>query len=75
MAVNAVSAVVHRLQNDTGFRSQYVTNPDQALSAYKLSGDETRALKTGDGFHLELMGLGKEWCDFVETVCGPHPGP
>lgn len=73
MAVNHVTAVIDRLQNDTAFRMQYCDDPDGVLSSYRLSGHEVRALKTGDGFELELMGLGEKWDEFVGAVCGPHP--
>ncbi|HZT97012.1 MAG TPA: hypothetical protein VFB34_09260 [Chloroflexota bacterium] len=75
MAVSGISAVIDRLRADTSFRSSYQSDPDRALSTYGLSGEEARALKTGDGLHLEMMGLGDKWDDFVQTVCGPNPGP
>jgi len=74
LAVNHISAVIDRLQSDTTFRTQYCDDPDRALSTYHLSGNEVRALKTGDGLELELMGLGQKWDEFVQAVCGPHPG-
>jgi len=75
VAVEQVSAVIDRLRTDNGFRVQYCADPDEALSRYALDGDDLRALKTGDGLHLELMGLGQKWDQFVEALCGPHPGP
>lgn len=75
MAVGHISAVIDRLRDDQTFRVEYRTNPDSALSLYQLTGDELHALKSGDGFELELMGLGNKWDQFVETLCGPHPGP
>lgn len=75
MAVDQISAVIDRLQKDRAFRGEYTSNPDRALSSYHLSGQEARVLKAGDGHELELMGLGEKWTQFVETLCGPHPGP
>ena len=63
MAVDQISAVIDRLQTDNTFRVQYCSDPDTALSLYHLSGDEVRALKTGDGLQLELIGLGQRWED------------
>jgi len=74
VAVNQMSAVIDRLHTDPAFRTQYRDNPDTALSTYKLTGPEARALKTGDGHHLELLGLGEKWDVFVEAVCGPYVG-
>lgn len=75
MAVNQITAVIDRLRHDTAFRVDYCADPDRALSAYHLNGDEVHALKTGDGLELELMGLGQKWDEFVQALCGPHPGP
>jgi hypothetical protein len=75
MAVDQISKVIDRLGKDTSFRGEYRADPDRALSPYRLSGDEMRALKSGDGPELELMGLGHKWTEFVEALCGPHPGP
>jgi len=69
-----MSAVIDRLQQDRTFRLQYCADPDKALSVYHLNGSEMRALRTGDGLELELLGLGQKWDDFVEALCGPHPG-
>ena len=74
MAVNHVTAVIDRLQSDNAFRLRYRDDPDAVLSSYRLTGNEVRALKTGDGFELELMGLGQKWDEFVNAICGPHPG-
>jgi len=74
LAINQVSVVIDRLQTDTIFRMQYRADPDSVLSSYHLSGVETRALKTGDGLALELMGLGEKWDAFVQAVCGNDPG-
>ena len=74
VAVNQISAVIDRLQADPAFRTQYSVDPDSVLSSYRLSGNEARALKTGDGHELELMGLGDKWDVFVQAVCGPHVG-
>ncbi len=74
MAVNQISAVIDRLQHDTEFRLEYCNDPDGALSSYRLSGEEARALKIGDGLELELMGLGQKWDEFVRALCGSHPG-
>jgi 3'-phosphoadenosine 5'-phosphosulfate sulfotransferase len=75
MAVDHIVEAIDRLQQDSRLRLQYRQDPDQALAIYQLSPDERRALKTGDGFELELMGLGQKWSEFVETLCGPYPGP
>lgn len=75
MAVSQITAVIDRLQEDNAFRVDYRNDPDQALSPYLLSGDEVHALKSGDGHELELMGLGQKWDEFVQALCGPHPGP
>ena len=75
MAINQISAVIDRLQHDNSFRLRYCEDPDQALSTYHLTGSEVRALKTGDGLELELMGLGQKWDQFVQALCGPDPGP
>jgi hypothetical protein len=74
VAVNQISAVIDRLQHDNSFRMQYCSDPDTALSVYHLSGNELRALKTGDGLELEFMGLGQKWDEFLQTLCGPNPG-
>lgn len=74
LAVNQISAVIDRLQTDTTFRIEYCADPDRALSGYRLSGNEVRALKTGDGLELELMGLGQKWDEFVAALCAPDPG-
>jgi hypothetical protein len=73
MALSQISAVIDRLHTDDTFRVEYCENPDQALSTYRLSGNEVRALKTGDGLELELMGLGQQWEQFVNTICGTAP--
>lgn len=75
MAINHVTAVIDRLQTDTGFVARYRQNPDGALSIYSLDSEELRALKTGDGLAFELQGIGDKWNAFVETLCGPCPGP
>jgi hypothetical protein len=75
MAVQNVAQVIDRLGQDSSFMSEYCADPARALSRYRLTTDEARALRAGDGFELELLGLGEKWAQFVETVCGPNPGP
>ena len=74
VAVDQISNVIDRLQQDSTFRVEYRSDPDSALSPYHLSGREVRALKTGDGLDLEMKGLGQKWDEFVQALCGPHPG-
>ncbi len=72
MATEQIDVVVGRLVRDKAFRMKYSQDPDRALESY-LSPEEIRAIKTGDGHHLQLLGSGDRWTELTQALCGPHP--
>lgn len=72
IATEQLETVVGRLTRDEAFRIKYCQDPDEALQSY-LSPDEIKAIKTGDGHRLSLMGCGDHWEGLTAALCGPHP--
>ena len=73
IATQHFETVIGRLTRDKAFRMKYCQDPDGTLSAY-LSPEEIRALKTGDGHRLGLLGAGDSWHELTAALCGPDPG-
>ena len=74
IALDPVETVIHRLMQDSEFRVQYCQNPDVALRAY-LTPAEIRAVKTGDGSMLGVLGRSARWQELSARLCGIDPGP
>lgn len=74
IATEQIETVIGRLTRDKAFRIKYCQDPDGTLGSY-LNPEEIRAIKTGDGHRLELMGCGDHWEELTAALCGPHPGP
>jgi hypothetical protein len=71
IAVEQIEAVIGRLAHDKAFRVKYCQDPDSTLEAY-LTPEEIRAIKTGDGHRLTLMGCEK-WDELHAALCGSLP--
>ncbi len=56
MSVEAMIAVIERVEADAEFRVQLRTNPDAVLANYDLTGPEAAALKSG--YRRALLDLG-----------------
>lgn len=74
IAVEQIEAVANRLTRDKAFRVKYCQDPDGTLGSY-LTSEEIRAIKTGDGHRLQLMGCEQTWEELTAALCGPDPGP
>ncbi len=72
MAVEQIETVIGRLTHDRAFRVKYCDDPDGTLETY-LTPEEIRAIKTGDGHHLEVLGAGTYWQQLNDALCGPQP--
>lgn len=72
IATEQVETVIGRLTRDRAFRVKYCQDPDGTLDAY-LTPEEIRAIKTGDGHRLEVLGCGDKWAEFTAALCGGHP--
>ncbi len=72
IATEQFETVVERLAGDTAFRVKYRQDPDGTLESY-LTPEEIRAIKTGDGHSLHVMGCGHTVEDLTQALCGPHP--
>lgn len=64
--------VVDRLARDKAFRMKYCQDPDRTLESY-LSPEEIRAIKTGDGHRLHVLGCGDKLEELHAALCGPQP--
>jgi len=71
IAIEQIETVITRLTRDKAFRVKYCQDPDGTLDAY-LTPEEIRAIKSGDGHSLSLMGCDK-WEELTSALCGPHP--
>lgn len=71
IATEHVEAIIDRLSRDRAFRVKYCEDPDGTLESY-LTPEEIRAIKTGDGHSLSLLG-GHKWEELTAAFCGPHP--
>lgn len=72
IATEQIDTVIGRLARDKAFRMKYCQDPDRALEAH-LSPEEIRAIKTGDGHRLDLLGAGESWDAFTREMCGQNP--
>jgi hypothetical protein len=72
IAIVQLETVIARLTRDRAFRVEYCQDPDGALQAY-LTPEEIRAIKTGDGHRLALMGCSEHVEDLTAAFAGPHP--
>lgn len=72
MAVDHIETVIGRLTRDKAFRMKYCQDPDGTLEAY-LTPEEIKAIKTGDGHSLHLMGCNESLEQLTAALCGPHP--
>jgi hypothetical protein len=72
IAIAQFETVIGRLMHDKSFRVNYCQDPDGTLETY-LSPEEIRAIKTGDGHRLTLLGCGEQWEELHAALCGRHP--
>jgi hypothetical protein len=72
IATEQLETVVGRLTRDKAFRIKYCQDPDGTLESY-LTPEEIRAIKTGDGHALHLLGCGDRWEELNAALCGPQP--
>jgi hypothetical protein len=72
IATERIDTVIGRLARDKAFRMKYCQDPDRALESH-LSPEEIRAIKTGDGHRLSLLGAGESWEAFTREMCGQNP--
>jgi len=72
MAVEQFETVIGRLMRDKSFRVKYCEDPDGTLESY-LTPEEIRAIKTGDGHRLTLLGCGEKWEELHAALCDGHP--
>jgi hypothetical protein len=73
IATPQIEAVIDRLARDKAFRVKYCQDPDSTLSAYHLSKDEIRCIKTGDD-HLRALVDENKWEELIQALCGSLPG-
>jgi hypothetical protein len=73
IATPQIEAVIDRLATDKAFRVKYCQDPDSTLSAYHLSKDEIRCIKTGDD-HLRALVDENKWEELIQALCGSLPG-
>ena len=72
IATEQIETVIGRLTRDKAFRVKYCQDPDGTLEAY-LTPEEIRAIKTGDGHSLAMMGCEQQIEHLTAAFCGPHP--
>jgi hypothetical protein len=72
IAIEQLETVIARLSRDKAFRVKYCQDPDGTLEAY-LTPEEIRAIKTGDGHLLALMGCSEHVENLTAAFAGPHP--